>query len=111
MEMTVAKAVHKDIFSIQKWAFKYDIKLTPYTSLIMSVMTYACLTWEYGADGHLLKLLRLQNTDIYTRTLVRELHVAFKTSYVCDYINKSCRIQAEVIKNHENQNVRGIGCI
>lgn len=80
-------------------------------------MTYTCPTWEYGADAHLLKLLRLQNTalrvsvNIYMRTLVRKLHVALKTSYVCDYINKCCRVQGKVIKNHENQYVRSIGGI
>jgi hypothetical protein len=31
----------------------------------MSVMTYASPTWEHGADAHLLKLLRLQNTALH----------------------------------------------
>jgi hypothetical protein len=35
--------------------------------------------------------------------------VAFKTPYVYDYINKLCRRQAEVILNHVNPDVRGIG--
>jgi hypothetical protein len=30
-------------------------------ALIRSIMTYACPTWEYAADAHLLKLQRLQN--------------------------------------------------
>jgi hypothetical protein len=29
--------------------------------------------------------------------------------YVYDYITKSCRQQAEVIQNHENENFRYIG--
>jgi hypothetical protein len=29
--------------------------------------------------------------------------------YVYDYITKSCRQQAEVIRNHENENIRYIG--
>jgi hypothetical protein len=32
-----------------------------YKALIRSVMTYACPTWEYAADAHLLKLQSLQN--------------------------------------------------
>jgi hypothetical protein len=28
--------------------------------------------------------------------------------YVYDYIIKSCRQQAEVIQNHENENIRGL---
>jgi hypothetical protein len=34
--------------------------------------------------------------------------MAFQIPYVYDYINKSCRQQAEVIQNHENENVRYI---
>jgi hypothetical protein len=35
--------------------------------------------------------------------------MAFKLSYILDYIKKLCRQQAEVIQNHENANVRNIG--
>jgi hypothetical protein len=42
-------------------------------------------------------------------TLVRDLRTAFNLPYVYDYITKSCRQQAEVIQNHENEHVRGIG--
>jgi hypothetical protein len=35
--------------------------------------------------------------------------VAFELPYIYDYITKLCRQQAEVIKNHENTNVRNIG--
>jgi hypothetical protein len=37
--------------------------------------------------------------------------MAFQIPYVYDYITKSCRQQAEVIQNHENENenVRNIG--
>jgi hypothetical protein len=38
--------------------------------------------------------------------LVRDMHVAFQIPYVYDYITKSCRQQAEVIQNNENENVR-----
>jgi hypothetical protein len=67
------------------------------------------------ADTHLLKLQRLQNKVFRTtgnfamRTPVRDLHVAFKISYVYDFITKLCRQQAEVIQNHHNPNVRNIG--
>jgi hypothetical protein len=79
-------------------------------------MTYACHAWEFAADNHLLKLQRLQNKVLRTignfarRTPVRHLHMAFKLMYIYiyDYITKLCMQQAEVIKNHENANVRNI---
>jgi hypothetical protein len=37
------------------------------------------------------------------------MHEAFQIPYVCDYITKSCKQQAEVIQNHENENARCIG--
>jgi hypothetical protein len=43
------------------------------------------------------------------RTSVPDMHKAFHMPYVCDYITKSCRQQAEVIKNHENENVHYTG--
>jgi hypothetical protein len=33
------------------------------------------------------------------------MRVAFQVPYVYDFITKSCRQQAEVIQNHENENV------
>jgi hypothetical protein len=62
-----------------------------------------------------LKLQCLQNKVIRTignfprRTPVCDLHLAFKISYVYDFITKLCRQQAEVIQNHQNPNVRNIG--
>jgi hypothetical protein len=35
--------------------------------------------------------------------------VAFKITYVYDYITKLRRQQAEVIQNHDNENVHNIG--
>jgi hypothetical protein len=89
------------------------IKLTLHKALIRSVMTYACPAWKFAAECHLLKLQRLQNEVLRTianfpkSTSVRDLHKAFHKpySYVYDYIRKSCRQQAEVIQNHENENV------
>jgi hypothetical protein len=78
-------------------------------------MTYACPTWGYAADAHLLKRQRLQNRarrsigNLDRRTLVREMHVAFKIPHVYDYITELCRTQAEVILNHRNRILRGIG--
>jgi hypothetical protein len=43
------------------------------------------------------------------RTSVRDMHKAFHMPYVYDYITQLCRQQAEVIQNHENENVRYIG--
>jgi hypothetical protein len=37
------------------------------------------------------------------------MHVTFKIPYLYDYITKLCRTQAEVIPNHGNPIVRGIG--
>jgi hypothetical protein len=37
------------------------------------------------------------------------MHKAFHIPYVYDYITKSCRQQAEVIQNHENETVRYSG--
>jgi hypothetical protein len=68
-----------------------------------------------AADAHLLKLQNLQNRvprpigNLDRRTPVRELHVAFRIPYVYDYVTKLYRTQAEVILNHVNPNVRGIG--
>jgi hypothetical protein len=55
-------------------------------------MTYAFPTRECAADGHLLKLQRLQNRVLraignFDRcTPVREMHVAFKISNVYEWI-------------------------
>jgi hypothetical protein len=90
-----------------------NIKLTLHKALIRSVMTYACLAWEFAAETDLLKLQRLQNKvlriigHLPRRTLVRDMHVAFQIPYVYDYITKLCRRQVEIVHNHEN--VRNIG--
>jgi hypothetical protein len=58
-------------------------------------MIYACPTWEYAADAHLLKLQRYSLPG--RRIQVRDLHVAFKIHYAYDYLIKLWRKQAEVI--------------
>jgi hypothetical protein len=78
-------------------------------------MTYASPAWEFAADTHVIKLQSLQNNVFRTfgnfprRTPVRDLHMAFRIRYVYEYITKLCRQQAEVIQNHDNENVRIIG--
>jgi hypothetical protein len=78
-------------------------------------MTYACPTWDFAADAHLMELQRLQNKvflpigNFLRRTPVRELHKAFSIPYSYDYITKLSRQQAEVIQNHKNVDVRNIG--
>jgi hypothetical protein len=37
------------------------------------------------------------------------MHVAFQIPYVYYYITKLCRRQAEIIHNHEKENVHNIG--
>jgi hypothetical protein len=62
-----------------------------------------------------MKLQRLQNKVLRTignyprSTPVRDLHLAFQIPFVYDNITKLCRQQAEVIQNHNNENVRIIG--
>jgi hypothetical protein len=62
-----------------------------------------------------MKLQRLQNKVLRTignlqrRTPVRDLHLAFRIPYVCEYITKLCRQQAEVIQNYDNKKFRNIG--
>jgi hypothetical protein len=78
-------------------------------------MTYACPAWEFVVETYLLKLQRLQNKVLRTignpprRALVRDIHVAFQIPYAYDYITKLCRRQADVVHNHENENVHNIG--
>jgi hypothetical protein len=68
-----------------------------------------------GRNLPLKKLQRKQNKVLRTTanfprcTPVRDLHTAFNLPYVYDYIPKLCRQQAEVIQNHENGHVGGIG--
>jgi hypothetical protein len=59
-------------------------------------MVYASSSSEYEADAHLLKRQHRQNrvlraTDYLNRRItVREVHVAFKTLHMYDYITKLC---------------------
>jgi hypothetical protein len=92
-----------------------NIKLTLHKALIRSVMTYACPAWELVGDTYLLKLQHLQNKAFRTIgnfprfTLVCDLHTALNFPYIYVYVTKLCRQQAQVIQNHENEYVHGIG--
>jgi hypothetical protein len=80
-------------------------------------MIYASPAWEFAADIHLIKWQRLQNKVLSTignyprRTPVREMHMALQIPFVYDYtrIRKLSRQQAEVMQNHDNENVRTTG--
>jgi hypothetical protein len=69
----------------------------------------------HNGSYDLMKLQRLQNKVLRTigkfprRTPVRELHTAFQLPNIYEYITKLCRQQAQVILNHENENVHNIG--
>jgi hypothetical protein len=97
----------------EKLSFK--TKMTLYKALIRSKITYACPTWESAADTHLMKLQRLQNIVLRVngglprRTATRCVHAEFQIPDVYDFITKTCRKQAEVIKNHYIENVRSTG--
>jgi hypothetical protein len=98
-----------------KVAFKRsNITLTIHKALVRSIMIYACSARKLVADTYLLKLQRLQNKVLRTTgnfprfTPVRDLNTALNLPYVCDYITKLCKRQAEVISNHENGHVRSI---
>jgi hypothetical protein len=58
----------------------------------------------------LLKNKVLRTIGNYPRcTSVRDLHLALQIPYIYDYVTKLCRQQAEVIQNHDNENVRTNG--
>jgi hypothetical protein len=75
------------------------------------------LTWldavQTSRQTHLMKLQRLQNKVPHywqfskAHTGPRFAH-RFQNS-VYDYITKLCRQQAEVIQNHDNENIRNTG--
>jgi hypothetical protein len=112
IERPVAKALGTYIRTYSLFKSKRltaNIKLIVYRALIRSILTYACPTWEFVADTHLWKLQRLQNRvlraigDLDRRTLVRDLHVAFKIPYVYDYITKLCGWQQKPSKITKTQ--------
>jgi hypothetical protein len=118
LEMIEAKAFRTCIrlYSLLKSErLSTHIKLTLHKALIKSVITYTCPTCELAADTYLLKLQCLQNKVLHTTgnfprcMSVCDLHTTFNLPYVYNYITKLCRKQTEVIRNHENEHVRGTG--
>jgi hypothetical protein len=92
-----------------------NVKLTLHRALSIHIIIYAFPPWKVAADNYLLKLQCLQNKVLRTignfskRTPVRDLHMAFQLPYIYDYITTLCRQQAEVVQNHDKENVRNIG--
>jgi hypothetical protein len=78
-----------------------NIKLMLYNALIRPVTTHACPTWEYAADGHHLKLQRLENRVIRSAgnldrcTSVREVQVAFLTCVTIQIMQDTGRSNAK----------------
>jgi hypothetical protein len=113
---TVAKALCTYLRTYSLFKSKHlstNIKLTLYKALIRLVMTYACPTWNYAVDAHLLKLQYLQNSSPHNwktwQTHNCTWNVTFKIPYVYNYITRLCRTEAEVILSHRKQTVHGIG--
>jgi hypothetical protein len=95
IEKTAAKALGTYFRTYTIFKSKHlsaHIKPIVYRALIRSIMTYACPTWEFAADTHLMKLQRLQNRvlrdigNLDRSTPVPDLHLAFKIPYVYDYV-------------------------
>jgi hypothetical protein len=90
-------------------------KMTLYKALIRLKMTYACPAWEPTAETHFMKMQRLQNKILRVlggfprSTPNHHMHMALQIPYIYDFITKTCRKQAEVIRNHDNANVCNIG--
>jgi hypothetical protein len=74
-----------------------DMKFTLYKSLIESIMIYASLTLEHGADNQLLKLQRLREQRFSGHWETCKVHTSPqiasgpKIPYSYDYINKLFR--------------------
>jgi hypothetical protein len=112
IERTIAKALrtHLRTYSVfRSERLSTNTKLMIDKALIRSVMIYACPTWKFVVDTHLLKLQCLQNRvfssigNLHRCMPVLELRVAFKIPYIYNYITDLCRTQAEVILNHAIQ--------
>jgi hypothetical protein len=77
-----------------------NFKLALHKALIRYEMTYACPTWEFASETHLLKLQRVQNRVLRTianfpsHTSIWDMHVASQVPYIYDYVTELCRRQA-----------------
>jgi hypothetical protein len=101
-------------FLVKSERLSAKTKLNLYKALIRSKIPYACPTWEFAVDSHLLELQRLQNRVLRTignlsrRTPTHALHLALQIPYVYDYVTGICRIQAEVTQKPDDLNIRNI---
>jgi hypothetical protein len=78
--------------------------MTTTEGLLKAVFSVESAPSLYNED-----IIRTAVSNFPRRTPVRDLHIALKIPSVYDYITKLCRQQAEVIQNHDNENVRNIG--
>jgi hypothetical protein len=73
-------------------------------------MTYVCPDWVFAAETEL-ALTKKDRCTIcnFTRyTPTRHCTWFYKIPYVCGFITKLSRQQAEVKRNHDNENIRDI---
>jgi hypothetical protein len=84
IEKTSTKALGTYIRTYSIFKSKHlsaNIKVILHRALIRSIMTYACPTWEFAADTHVMKLQHLQNRVLRAvgnfdrRTPVHGLHL------------------------------------
>jgi hypothetical protein len=113
--VTKAMRTFAQIYALMKSErLSIKTKMTLYNALIRSKMSYVCPAWESAADTHFMKLQRLQNKILRVtggfprRTPTHHMHMALQIPYVYGFITKTCRKQAEVIRNHDNENVCSI---
>jgi hypothetical protein len=76
-------------------------------------LTDARPAWELAADTNLFNLQRLQNRfsaplDIFTLYTVLRFAHGFQPCLIIR-LYKNVKVRTEVIQNHENEDVRGIG--
>jgi hypothetical protein len=93
MEKIAAKSLSTYIRTYSSFKSKYlsaSIKLIVHSVLLVikSIMVYACPTLQFATDTHLMKLQRLQKSALRSICKFdrRDLHLAFKISYVYDII-------------------------
>jgi hypothetical protein len=75
----------------------------------ISIWRYTCCSESILGVCVIVQNKVLRTTGNFPRrTLVGNLHTAFKLQYIYDYITKLCMQQAEVIRSHEDANVHNL---
>jgi hypothetical protein len=70
-------------------------------------MTYACPAWQFAAESQLLQIKVLRSIgNVPRHTPTCDLHVAFRTLYLFDFVTKLCRQQETITLNNENVIIR-----